>query len=290
MSYAGFYINLDRSTDRRAEIESELARHNLAQNYARFAGIDGNPQNLPSPLNQGEIGCFLSHYGVLKQNRGGAHHLHIVEDDALFAAGTAPAILRLIESGEIDNHDLLFLDAGLPLENETYRAFKALYDQTVERDAQGILRRAAFQILGMDKIRHATASSLLVNRHSIDKICRLIEEELARRPGCPIDSFLAEAAREGALKAGCVFPFLTSVRTGHIMSSLVRGRSDTTRAFTAANIARYSFFIGCDWRECRDLAEHLLPLPADPHAALLAHVLAFSLIEPAAERKDANVA
>jgi hypothetical protein len=36
MSYLGFYINLDRSRERRAEIEAELARHNLAQAYTRF--------------------------------------------------------------------------------------------------------------------------------------------------------------------------------------------------------------------------------------------------------------
>ena len=49
MSVIGFYINLDRSPDRRAHMETELARHNLQDRYNRFAGTDGNVLGLPNP-------------------------------------------------------------------------------------------------------------------------------------------------------------------------------------------------------------------------------------------------
>ena len=49
MSCAGFYINLDRATDRRKEMEAQLAKFGLADRYQRFSASDGNSLNFPNP-------------------------------------------------------------------------------------------------------------------------------------------------------------------------------------------------------------------------------------------------
>ncbi len=105
----------------------------------------------------------------------------------------------------------------------------------------------------------------------------------------PFDIFLREMALSGAIKAGCVFPFITSVRIEHIYNSTERKTADVTMRFTAANIARYSFFIGCDWGKCAELADRLPQLPqTDRHAAILARILAFSLAENGKQEDQAS--
>ena len=279
--YTGLYINLDRCPDRRAEIETELARVGLAQKYRRFAAADGNTLNLLQPrLNNGEMGCFISHYLLLKENLGTVQHLHVLEDDTVFAKCFDQVITRIIESGEIDAYDILYTDASLPLSNEAYKNFKALYDEIVTRDAAGKLKNAAFQILKPDQQMFPNTNSFLVNRKSLEKIYRLYEEELMRGAQAPIDLFLRNAIEAGTIKAGCIFPFITCARPERSMHSLVRKVPDVTLKFTAAGIARYSFFIDCDWKECEAMLQRLIPVPPeqDRHAAILSHVLSFSLI------------
>src|SRR5262249_27224658 len=155
------------------------------------------------------------------------------------------------------------------------RWFKSLYDRVVTVDQAGAIESAAFQILGIDKIVFTTASSLLINKNSIGKLCDLYHAELTKGTIDPVDIFLRERARAGTIKAGCIFPFLTSVRVERTMNSTVRQVPDVTMRYTAADIARYSFFIGCDWQKCHELLAQLIPLPpaADQHAAILAHIL-----------------
>jgi len=69
-----FYINLDRRTDRREEIDSDLAKYGL--NAERFTGI---------PHNEGIVGCGQSHLAVMKLARErGYKNVLILEDDFTF--------------------------------------------------------------------------------------------------------------------------------------------------------------------------------------------------------------
>ena len=72
-----FYINLDRRTDRRAEIEGELARMGISGE--RFPAIE-NPD--------GAIGCMMSHLSVLEMAKErGYPNVLILEDDLTFLVG-----------------------------------------------------------------------------------------------------------------------------------------------------------------------------------------------------------
>ena len=72
-----FYINLDKRTDRRAEIEQELQQFNLYDKAERFPAI-------PVP-NQGILGCTMSHLAVLKLAKERKYkQVLILEDDFFF--------------------------------------------------------------------------------------------------------------------------------------------------------------------------------------------------------------
>lgn len=71
------YINLDHRTDRRTEIESELARMNLTEKSERFPGT-----YVPE---QGILGCTISHLSAIQlAKQRGYKNVLILEDDFQF--------------------------------------------------------------------------------------------------------------------------------------------------------------------------------------------------------------
>lgn len=71
-----YYINLDRRTDRKKEMESELTKVDALSPYIRFPAIQYKP---------GAIGCTLSHIEVLKLGlQSGVDHICVFEDDFYF--------------------------------------------------------------------------------------------------------------------------------------------------------------------------------------------------------------
>jgi len=95
-----FYINLDKRTDRRNEIEQELNKMELP--YERFPAVYNK---------EGNVGCGYSHLSVLKlaRNRGYKNVL-IFEDDFTFLVSKTELenYLELLFSN-IKNFDVCFL-------------------------------------------------------------------------------------------------------------------------------------------------------------------------------------
>jgi glycosyl transferase family 25 len=95
-----YYINLDRSAERRDRIENELDRYGLLAE--RIPAVDGsqltdaelfrhydpnkNSSEYFAPLKKSEIACFLSHRKVLRQfvEGGDSDFALVLEDDAEF--------------------------------------------------------------------------------------------------------------------------------------------------------------------------------------------------------------
>lgn len=96
-----YYINLDKRTDRREEIEFELKEYQL--NAERYAAIH-------TP-NSGIVGCGYSHLNVLKMARdSGVKNVLILEDDFEFIVSKEvfeEEMARFFDSG-ID-YDVLLL-------------------------------------------------------------------------------------------------------------------------------------------------------------------------------------
>jgi GR25 family glycosyltransferase involved in LPS biosynthesis len=273
MTYTGFYINLDRSTDRRAAMEAEFARCDLRDCYRRFPACEGNALGFQGSLTDNEMGCFTSHYLVCRDNLDCPTHLHIVEDDAMFSRFTSQAIRTGILTTFIDKFDILFLDGiidpfweGLPLQE-----YKQLYDRCISRDELGNVTNVNFR-----PIRYAaTSTSYLVNRRSINKLLSVFDRTLANGIRDPIDIILRKKGQAGALRIGCLFPFLTSIRLDGMMTTIT-GRQNDALSILAMNLLRHSFFIDCDICALLEYAEKALPpLTTEPHYRLLGRLLTF---------------
>jgi hypothetical protein len=280
MDYAGFYINLDRRSERRAEMEGELARYNLSGAYRRFAAADGNSLHMPNPqLKEGEMGCFTSHYLLLKENLDQTKPLHVIEDDVIFASCTEQAIRWAIDQGHLAKYDIIYTDIFVPLLNDAYKVYKKFYDTAVKKDPRGNITNAAFSVADLRGLIFGSTTSFLVNGNSIKKLHDLYAEELACGASLPIDLFIRKLTGDGAIKTGCIFPFVTSVRLDHIVETDI-ARSSHQLSALAAHLARYSFFIGADLNKCREYLGRYLPLVSqDAHAEILNHLLAFSITD-----------
>lgn len=285
MSYIGYYINLDRSRDRRARIEAQLAEHNLGHVYTRFRAADGNSLNLPNPhLEKGEMGCLTSHYLLMKKNVERAEHLHVVEDDVLFSRHVDNVIRATIAGGELARYDIIFTDTYIPINVDAFRMYKELYDRSVVRDADGNIANVAFSVIDLAGRLFATTSSYLVNGKSIRKLYNVYTKEIMNGPRVPIDLLIRNKAAEGIIKVGCIFPFITSVWLGHSVDTTIDDRKAIGRhdGFTvlAGDIARQSFFVEASLSKLRDHVALYLSLPTeDAHHRLLTDVLSFSLTD-----------
>lgn len=96
-----FYINMDRSMERRREIENFIQKHHLEKNIVRFPAVDGSQYTSNSELTganslstefcfdvkkypPGVVGCFLSHIlAVKKAHDLGLPYVVIAEDDVV---------------------------------------------------------------------------------------------------------------------------------------------------------------------------------------------------------------
>ena len=274
MSYAGIYINLDRSMERRDAMEAELARHGLGERYRRYPAADGNILGGPTSLTDSEMGCFTSHYSIVKENRDGAKHLHIVEDDVMFSRLTERMISHIVTSSLMDRYDIVFLDSVIdPLrEGLPFREYKELYDKCIIRDEGGNVAKVNFAPIEYV----GAASSYLVNSRSIGKLLSVYDEVLAGGPKDAVDTMIRKKGQAGALRVGCLFPFLTSIRLEGITSTITGRKSDDLSAL-AMNVSRHSFFVDCNMGALLDYADKVLPASTDPHYRLLSHVLGFSL-------------
>ena len=136
-----FYINLDRRTDRRGEIEAELSK--LGLSYERFAGI---------PHRQGIVGCGQSHLAVLKlAKERGYKNVLIFEDDFMLLVPPAECLAKLGELFESKQEfDVCFL-------------------------AYNIQRAEPHTELLQRVVEGQTASAYIVGSHYYDKLIALYE-------------------------------------------------------------------------------------------------------------------
>ncbi len=276
MAYVGYYINLDRSADRRAAMEAQLARLNLADRYRRFAAVDGDTLGVTSArLSAGELGCFTSHYRLLQENVDSAAHLHVIEDDAVLAGCTGPVVQKIATSALIEDHDLLFTDMAVPVDFKFYREARIRYERQIRRGTDG--GATTIQLSFFPYV--SCTASYLVNRRSIGLVCDILGRELERGPTEPIDVVLRGEVAEGKLRAKCLFPFITSIALGKFQNTVVRDARDQLSDLMV-DLVRHSFFVECDQTATLALAEQLLEgAKAGFHGRLLALVLGFMTSE-----------
>lgn len=282
--YAGFYINLDRSPDRRREIEAELQKHNLAGLYARFPAVDGAKEApAGSKLKPGETGCFFSHYRALLAARETGAGAHLLEDDAILSDQLGPTARLILGSRIFEQYDILFTDTFVHPDLQEIKNYKRIFDTLIPDPARppASIKFKTFSLAGRNM---ATTPSYFVGASTIQRVIEVFKREIDAGLSLPLDLFMRKAADEGRLRIGCLFPFLTSVRMEHILNTTIaaRDKQETNPSVLALALLRYSFFVG------RDLKGYALPMldsimqplaaaPPDPHRAFLLKVLDFYL-------------
>jgi GR25 family glycosyltransferase involved in LPS biosynthesis len=136
-----FYINLQRRTDRRTEIEGELSR--LGLSAERFDAIEEAP---------GYVGCFKSHLEVLKKARdAGYPNVLVLEDD----------FECIVSKEEFDAQLRAFFTSNIPY-NVLMLSYN-LHESEPHNEIVGYARNAA------------TASGYVVHRDYYDTLIGLYE-------------------------------------------------------------------------------------------------------------------
>lgn len=281
--YRGCYINLDRSLERRSEIERQIALYASPGSYQRFAAVDGQRKlATDSKLSAGEIGCYLSHCFLLLSKMDSDHHIHVVEDDAALSPLTQPAIGALIGSGAIDQFDVVFTDSFVQPTTVDYNKYRSLYERSIERDRGGQVIAMTPSIVDY----YACTASYVLNRRSIGKVYHILTRVIDDGMRLPVDLAIRAAAVAGKLRIGCLFPFVTSCRIDEISNNTIpRAASQLTRLLL--QMGRHSFATDADHPKlCRQAAALLgsatdrsgtarVEQSDDSHRRLLDLILAF---------------
>ena len=247
-SYHGFYINLDRSPERRQNFERQLAELRMEDRYQRFPGVDGKTLNLSSvALKPGEVGVFLSHHRALEQARELGTCVHILEDDALLSEHVVPVIEDAVAANLFEQYDILFTDMMVHCHIGFMKSLKSKFDN-IEMPPPHPLRLHQLQIIDLGKIFHAAFQSYVVGAKSIDRILALYRQEIASGIKTPVDIFIQQQVLAGRLRAACVFPFITSFHLEDVVTSTIADQGERIGQPTIMVMAvlRYLFFLGCD--------------------------------------------
>ena len=276
--YHGLYINLDRSTERRAAMEKQLDRLGLSSIYARFPALDGATLNSPrSAIKPGENGCFQSHYRALMSARAKGKCVHMVEDDALLSENVRPVIEQAIAQNVFDQFDVVFTDIFVPPHLGIVKFLKAAVD---ELPASRPLKLSDLKVVDLADQNFACTTSFVVGAKSIDRVLALYQQEIALGPRAPLDLFLRSAANARQLRAACLFPFITSFNLDEVAGSTLHARSERSVEPSVVVLAalRYSFFVDRDIAAARrylDAATTAALTKRDEHRALIGDVLDF---------------
>ena len=279
-AYRGLYINLDRSVARRERMEVQLAAFGLKDNYSRFAGIDGSALAASgSRIKPGELGAFHSHLRALESVMGGGFPLHLLEDDALLSEYVKPVIEDAIAARLFDRFDILFTDTFIPPHLGMLRALKGAFDNIAV--SQRPLRLQDLQVLDLARENFACLTSYVVGPAALEKIVALCRTELANGPGKPIDLFLRDCVHAGRLRAGLLFPFITSFDLAEVAgSTIAAGSPMSAPSVMVLAVLRYLFFVKRDLnyaKTCLDAATKQNRRAADPHHEMMAQALEFVL-------------
>jgi hypothetical protein len=129
-SYRGFYINLARNLERREFLSAHLAQRTLSDRYERVEAVDGRAAKTdhPTPLDEGNLGLWLTHEGIYRRCRSGEPHLRILEDDA-YLPRDFPHHAEALLADSSANWDVLYTDVTFPPETRAYLAMLQAMEQ-----------------------------------------------------------------------------------------------------------------------------------------------------------------
>ena len=268
MKYAGRYINMDRSVERRSALGAQFAAFGCGDRYARFPAVDGQTlDRTRSSLTAGECGCFESHYRCIKESMSEDRHLHILEDDVVFGPNTIPLLDQALTDA-FNRGEMVFTDIFIPGELSTLQLLINYYRLTGILDRPPPGERALTKFINFYDLKQASfagSSSYLVRDDTRAKLLRLMEAELAAGPTVPLDIFYNRIIHDGHIKAVCVLPFLTTVNPVEVIATTIEGRVQNARSNLAFFLLRNYFFVDKDEAAVAEIRRELTHDLDDPH-------------------------
>lgn len=213
---SGYFINLDRSVERKKAIEADLQRLGLLDRYRRFdaSAFDRAvtaQHAVPSFSTPSLTGNWRSHLEIMRCHGDAKALLHVCEDDIRLSQGFA-AHFEAIRWPEV--WDIVFFDLFVPNRRSVFKIFRsALKHYLLHRE---------YSMLDLDQTGYnGGMSSYIVNPASIDKLLRLLDFEDASKHGiAQIDRYVSQLIAQRRIKAYAVVPFLTSLNVHHGDSTL----------------------------------------------------------------------
>jgi GR25 family glycosyltransferase involved in LPS biosynthesis len=216
MPLKGFYINLDRSTDRRQQVEAELEKVSALGNYHRFPAIDGHDSSVrPDLKNRAEVGCFASHLEVIRNSNAPGQWLHILEDDVVISTLADVAISALINGQMFDQYDIIFTNIMPSMSAILGKQFSNTFDSCVTTTASGeVTSLNSISAISLSGADFGLTTSYLINPRAVQRVISLLGIWLNTNPFVPIDIVYSQLARAGQLSIACSVPFFTIPRSG----------------------------------------------------------------------------
>jgi len=257
--YQGFYINLERNEVRRRALAEHLDEIGATSRYQRIEAVDGRAvaHQFETKLDPGNVGCWLSHLKILEANRGSTTHLHIIEDDTIFARNAVNVFDTLLPfaDAKLDSWDLIFTDIYVtPADGMACR--------DLNRTMKGNQTAKTVGLMDLEHVTFAATSSYFVNWRAIEKYTALMS--VPGVDGLPIDLYLRRLVGQKALKAYVTVPFLTSVSRDSSQSD-ISGQRDLSRA--VFDVFRRAFFQDADLpslnAEMQQLLQGIAPSPLE---------------------------
>jgi glycosyl transferase family 25 len=236
--FQGYFINLDRSPDRRRSIESELGKYGLGAAYARIAAVDGrNVARQVGKISPGAYGCFASHIQALGNGISTGQNVHILEDDAVLSPSLVSIAGDFARQPIFDQIDILFTEVGIRPDSVTVAAFDKACGSGADRSRQPV------RLLDLKNVVWFGMTSYLVARRCVAALPAVHKTELDNGPTLPIDLRIRHLVDTGRLRAAVCLPFATSIDLELDANSTIR---DVDRSRIATNIIRHAFFRHAD--------------------------------------------
>lgn len=245
LPYRGVFINLDRAGERRSALSKQLSALGLDDRYCRFAAIDGQTLQRRSPHLGGVLGVFASHMAVIEQAARETVPTHVLEDDAVVGPAFVPFLGTAALSNALDQYDIVFTEVQLPLNLQALKQLKQQYDTAAADAAPAAIARnvRAFDVAPLN---FACASSYFVSPRGAARLAGLLRREWDAGPQLQVDLLFRREAQQRRIRAGCLFPFMTTIGLDSIFDSTADGYGVRPSQLAVAML-RYAFFIGADF-------------------------------------------
>ena len=278
-TYNGLYINLDRSTDRRAAIEKRLAVLGLAQRYKRVRATDGAALDRTSRLSPAVVATFASHLAAIEEAAGSEVPTHIIEDDVLLSGSFVAAAQSLLQRGALDRFDIVFTEMMLPPNLEGLKKLKVHLDaaKRARGPAELVLQ---LQLLDLARLSFSGATSYFLAPRGAGKIAAILKREWESGPTLQVDNFIRREIQSRRISGACLFPFVTSFDPHSLLNSTI-DPGPANESAVVLGLLRYAFYIDADFAGAAramldEIIQRMARERADPQREFLADV--FSVV------------